>query len=486
MLLRHQLFAHLRDLFANLYIDVASSRTIVADAGLAERRIKFSDRAADNWREILDEAERQQRMSVLLAVARRDFPEHQPLRQAEQVYQQWRRRGRLSWRRLVAAASFLLTGTLLALKLPPFHDRPVWYEIGRVPVTDTRQLARVEDVLLLTTSTESEDCDAVDSGIWRSTDRGATWQPIAGEPLLNNRNANRCRRAYVTDLVHMTTPTHTVIYAATAMLDDSDENTVGLLRSDDQGLTWTRFGQNSFRSENLGYVSFIDQEPTRLVVATVGAEQAFAALYRSSTGGIEWEKISGISPCPIGFANSLPVARRLFALVSTQDALYTGIGSGLYMSSDQGDCWQKLEQDGTDYSYTALTTFSEPANQLLVATYDRTILWRNSHDVRLFDLRANRLEKSLSAIAESIDVVYVHEPSKHWFVANNSGMIARGSYTQTQAIEFLPTVTRCNNFLIGCPIALAPDVTGEVPLVLAQGRVYRYQTQGPWWRAVWP
>ncbi|MCB0079697.1 MAG: hypothetical protein KDE47_02140 [Caldilineaceae bacterium] len=490
MLLRHQLFAHLRDLFAQLYVDVPSSRRVVADAGLDERQIKFSERAADNWHEILREAERQRCLPALFALALDNFPEHQPLRTAEQAYQQWQRRGRLSLRRLAVVTTVCLTILLLGLRLPPFHDRPIWSEIGRVPVSESRLLARVGNVLLATISTESNDCDAEDSGIWRSIDQGVTWEAVPNEPLLNRRTDNRCLRAYVTALLHRTTPTQTVIYAATAMLDDSDRNTIGLLHSTDLGLTWTPLGQEDLlRGQNLGYVSFVDQTADDLVVAMVGADQAFAALYRYSAAnplGDGWQKISGVQTCPTGFVNSLPVAWRMFALVEGPDALYAGIGSGLYRSTDRGDCWQKLDQEGTDYSFKAVAPLNGQAGQLLVVTYDRTLIWRNSHDVRLWNIDENRLGKSLSTIAESIDVLQIDEPSQQWFVANSAGMVAKVSYGQTPTWEFLPTITRCNNFIFGCPVAMATDFAGDTPLLLAQGHVYRYQPQGPWWRAVWP
>lgn len=491
MLLRHQLFAHLRDLFAQLYVDVPSSQTIVADAGLDARRIKFSQRAIDNWREILQEAERQRRMLALFAVALDNYPEYQPLHAAEQAYRQWRRRGRLSLRRLVVATTFGLTMILLGLRLPPFHDRPIWSEIGRVPMTQTHLLVRVEDILFATTFTESEDCDAADSGIWRSTDQGVSWQPAVNEPLLNRRTDNRCIRAYVTDLIYRATPTKTLIYAATSMLDDGDDNTTGLLHSTDRGLTWARLGnEDAFRGENLGYVSFVDQESDDLLVATVGAEQAFAALYRYSadnpqTAEQQWKRISGAENCPNGLVNSLPVARRLFTLVNGIDALYAGIGSGLYRSSDRGNCWQKLDPTGADYSFKAVVPLTEEIGQLLAVTYDPG-LWRNSHDVRLWDMHENQPGKSLSTIAESIDLLHVHESSRQWFVTNSAGTVATGSYGETQTWEFLPTIMRCNNLIFGCPIAMTTDFEGEMPLLLAQGRLYRYQRKGPWWRAAWP
>lgn len=486
MLLRHQLFAHLRDLFAQLYVDVPSSRRIVADAGLDEHQIKFSERAADNWHEILREAERQRRLPALFAVALDNFPEYQPLHAAAQTYQQWQQRGRLSLRRLATVTAACLTALLLGLRLPPFHDRPIWAEIGRVPEANTRLLARVENVFLATTSTESDDCDAKDSGIWRSIDQGITWKAVTDEPLFNRRTDNRCLRAYVTGLIHRTTSTQTVIYAATAVLDDSESNTTGLLHSTDLGLTWTPLGKaDVLRGQNLGYVAFVDQASDDLVVATVGADRAFAALYRYSARD-GWQKISGVQTCPSGFENSLPVAWRMFALVGGPEALYAGIGSGLYRSRDRGDCWQKLDQGGTDYTFKAVAPLIEQPEQLLVVTYDRTILWRNSHDVRLWNISENRPDKSVSTIAESIDVLQVQESSQHWFVANSAGMVAKGGYGAMQAWEFLPTITRCNNFIFGCPVAMATDFAGDTPLLLAQGHLYRYQPQGPWWRAVWP
>lgn len=89
-MLPDELLRQLRDLLADLYTAEESARRIVADAGMDERYIKFSERAIDNWHEILQEAQKQPaQVEQLLQTAQGEYPENLPLQAAYAVYRQW-------------------------------------------------------------------------------------------------------------------------------------------------------------------------------------------------------------------------------------------------------------------------------------------------------------------------------------------------------------------------------------------------------------
>ena len=87
------LFANLRDTLASLYPEATSSRTVVDDAGLDARRIKFSDRAMDNWHAILNEAAHIGRIGDVLAVVRKQYGNAQSFCEVYDVYHSFVRQG---------------------------------------------------------------------------------------------------------------------------------------------------------------------------------------------------------------------------------------------------------------------------------------------------------------------------------------------------------------------------------------------------------
>jgi V8-like Glu-specific endopeptidase len=73
---------NLNDVLAGLYPLTADSFRIVDNAGLPRVLIAFQPRAIDNWHAILDEANKRGRVSDLIRVARKDYPEDPFLKRA--------------------------------------------------------------------------------------------------------------------------------------------------------------------------------------------------------------------------------------------------------------------------------------------------------------------------------------------------------------------------------------------------------------------
>ncbi len=94
MMQRYELFRQMRDVLASLYLDKDRAETVAKDAGLDPRWIAFSPRAVDNWRAILDEAERNDRVWALLDVAVNQYAKKQELLDARAAYLGWVAAGR--------------------------------------------------------------------------------------------------------------------------------------------------------------------------------------------------------------------------------------------------------------------------------------------------------------------------------------------------------------------------------------------------------
>src|SRR4051812_40400128 len=76
----------LRTILQFLYETEVSARRVVAEAGLDSSAILFSTSAKDNWFAIFNEAQKHERVDVLIEVALRDFPNRADLRKACNTY----------------------------------------------------------------------------------------------------------------------------------------------------------------------------------------------------------------------------------------------------------------------------------------------------------------------------------------------------------------------------------------------------------------
>lgn len=83
-----KIFAELRNALTKLYPDEASMRRLMADAGVDLARTVLNAAPANNWHEVLVEAERNERVEVLLAVVEREYGNNQEFLDACTVYRQ--------------------------------------------------------------------------------------------------------------------------------------------------------------------------------------------------------------------------------------------------------------------------------------------------------------------------------------------------------------------------------------------------------------
>lgn len=83
-----QAFAQLRNVLADLYETVDSTRRIVYDAGLEELQITFSSKSQDNWHSILREADKQGQVRQIVSLALAEYKENAKLQEAWEAYQQ--------------------------------------------------------------------------------------------------------------------------------------------------------------------------------------------------------------------------------------------------------------------------------------------------------------------------------------------------------------------------------------------------------------
>ncbi len=391
---------------------------------------------------------------------------------------QWLRRYRRElWRGTAAIIALWLIAALLC-QWPPFSQRLGWQEIGSISESATRHLARVQNVLLLSTASSSADCNTRDSGIWLSEDQGTTWQPVAGEPLLIEDTANHCVRASISSFAYASNSTRTIIYATTTA--NRYSNTVGLLRSDDLGRSWVRVSPATFRDKNLNQAVVVGNDPNHILVT---AEKA--GLYGTLDGGQSWTRLDDPGACPDDPENVWPSGVETRAALTIGKTVYLGTQEGLYASDDGGNCWQKLGNDARYYSYEALAEIPGRDDEILAITKDYT---KNIGEAGFFLWKVRRGEgrvgPPLWQSMNTTTALYVDAGQPlTWYVVTRTGLAARGTLDSPVWSENLPMLARC--LVQFCQTDLSPSARSGPPLLLAKGSVYRLEA-GPWFRGIRP
>lgn len=156
---------------------------------------------------------------------------------------------------------------------------------------------------------------AYQSGLWRSQDSGVTWElrSLAGQPIDNLAVA----AAGSTRILFVSGPT--------------SPSTNGLLRSTDDGATWSNTGQSSGQ---IGVSPFFAQDQTLFLAET---DSSNPGVLRSRDGGVTWQRV--------GSATLPPYAswHVLFSPNYANDRkVLLWYGASAFLSTDAGDTWRRI------------------------------------------------------------------------------------------------------------------------------------------------
>ena len=182
------------------------------------------------------------------------------------------------------------------------------------------------------------------SGIWKSTNNGATWANVSdGELGTGSVGA-----------VTVAPSDPNVIYAGMGegCIRGNASHGDGVYKSVDAGATWTRIGLTDTRQ-----VGRIEVHPTNPDVAWVAAlghpygPNAERGLFRTRDGGASWKRVLAVNDSTGAIDVSLDPANPRVVYATTWQVLRTpwslesgGPGSGLWKSTDGGDTWTRLKE----------------------------------------------------------------------------------------------------------------------------------------------
>jgi photosystem II stability/assembly factor-like uncharacterized protein len=179
-------------------------------------------------------------------------------------------------------------------------------------------------------------------GVWKSTDYGRTWNPIFDDQPTGSIGS-----------LAVSASNPNVIYVGSGEGLQRPDLSVGdgLYKSTDAGKTWTHLGLRD--GQQIPQIAIDPRNPDRVFVAVLGhpyGPNAERGLYRSTNGGQSFEKVlgndenTGASEVQIDPSNPQVVYAALWEARQGpwENSSWTGLGGGLFKSTDGGTTWKPL------------------------------------------------------------------------------------------------------------------------------------------------
>jgi photosystem II stability/assembly factor-like uncharacterized protein len=183
---------------------------------------------------------------------------------------------------------------------------------------------------------------ATGGGIWKTTDGGFTWLPVADGQLATGS----------VGALAVSESDPNIVYAGMgeACIRGNASPGDGVYKSTDAGRTWKHIGLE--QTQQIGAVVVHPKNPNIVYVAALGHQ--FAAneergVYRSTDGGVTWKQVltrgpkAGAVDIVMDANNSNVLYAAFWEVYRTPYSLESGgPGSGLWKSTDGGDTWRDL------------------------------------------------------------------------------------------------------------------------------------------------
>src|SRR5262245_62020924 len=189
---------------------------------------------------------------------------------------------------------------------------------------------------------------AADGGVWKTTDAGLTWQPIADQAPFSSVQA-----------IAISKNTPRTIYVGTGQVATRYDvmDGTGVYKTTDDGKTWTSLGLSD--SRHIGRMLLDPRNDNVIIVAVLGhlfGPNQERGIFRSEDGGAHWQKVL--------FVDENTGAVDLASDPATPDVIYAstwqvrqypfqsyfipqaGPGSGIWKSTDGGKTWAQTSKQG--------------------------------------------------------------------------------------------------------------------------------------------
>jgi len=216
------------------------------------------------------------------------------------------------------------------------ETRAAWQERGPSNIG-----ARVTDLAIHPTNPNIVYAAMASGGVFKSTDAGATWDPIFDDQPVQSVGA-----------IALDPQNPSTVYVGTGEANSSSFSWsgMGVFRSTDAGATWEHLGLDETRY--IGRVLVDPHDADRIWVAAAGVlfgTSPDRGVYRTEDGGASWEQVLSVSDSTAAIDLAYDPARpdtlyaamweRVRRLNSRRSGGWT---SGLHKSTDGGDTWVEL------------------------------------------------------------------------------------------------------------------------------------------------
>lgn len=204
-------------------------------------------------------------------------------------------------------------------------------------------------------------------GVWRSTDYGASWNPLFDDQSTGSIGAIA---------VSPSNPSVIYVGSGAGIIRPDLATGDGMYKSTDAGKTWTHLGLRD--TQMIGYVDVDPKNPDRLFVAALGhpyGQNEERGIFRSTNGGKSFEKV--LYKDEYTSANDVRIdpnnPNTVYAALWQQQQSFIegqgfgGTGGGVYKSTDGGTTWKQLT-DGLTNVIQANLAIAPSNSKVLYAT----------------------------------------------------------------------------------------------------------------------
>ena len=280
---------------------------------------------------------------------------------------------------LLAAFGFSLAAAAQAQVNPALFSDMRWREIGPMRAGRTRALAGVPS------EPATFYLGAVDGGVWKTTDAGATWHSIWDKEPSGSIGS-----------IAVAASNPDIVYVASGEGLQRPDLSVGdgVYKSTDAGKTWTHL--DGLRDgQQIGQLAIDPTNPDRVFVAVEGhpyGPNEERGLYRTLDGGKTFKRVlfvsdrTGASEVQIDPHNPNIVFAGMWQRQEApwENGSFGGGEGGLYRSTDGGDTWTKLTGNGLPDAILQLQLTISPADSQRIyaeiSATNRTVGFYRSED----------------------------------------------------------------------------------------------------------